>query len=249
MICALELYKYFGAQDPLRFGSRMHKARRESTYYLGFALAGLAGGCHSEADRERTQPTASLQPHHAPAHQKLGRHLGLGFEADEPSGHSTHRGALVGAHVLPRGREGLPAGQPPLDSLGLAILRPTRVDAADSLTNSQLRCWWNAGPAHAPSVPSAADLPMNMVPSHDYKRGVVLMTAPAGPKALRVGMSPVTEVARRDIPEAQRGRQRTRAGGLMRTRANHRTKTREKIGQERAVGRERPRRMPRARTR
>jgi len=26
MICALELYKYFGTQDPLRFGSRMHKA-------------------------------------------------------------------------------------------------------------------------------------------------------------------------------------------------------------------------------
>jgi hypothetical protein len=31
MICALELYKYFGAQDPLRFGSRMHKARACTT--------------------------------------------------------------------------------------------------------------------------------------------------------------------------------------------------------------------------
>ena len=71
--------------------------------------------------------------------------------------------------------------------------------------------------ARAPSVPSAADLPMIMVPSHDYKRGVLLMTAPAGPKAQRVGISPVTEEARRDLAEVRRGRQWTRAGGLMRT--------------------------------
>ena len=31
MICALELYKYFGAQDPLRFGSRMHKAKHNGS--------------------------------------------------------------------------------------------------------------------------------------------------------------------------------------------------------------------------
>lgn len=162
MICALELYKYFGAQDPLRFGSRMHKARARTT-----------------------------------------------------------------------------SDSPLLYSPGLAILRPTRVDAADSLTNSQLRCWWNAGPAHAPSVRSAADLPMNMVPSHDYKRGVVLMTAPAGPKALRVGMSPggsegatTDESGRSDENESESSdeneRERSDENGLS-------------IG---AVARERPRRMP-----
>lgn len=46
------------------------------------------------------------------------------------------------------------------------------------------------------SVPSEADiLPMIMVPAHAYRR-VLLMTVLAGPKALWMGMSPVTEVAR-----------------------------------------------------
>jgi hypothetical protein len=44
MICALELYKYFGAQDPLRFGSRMHKARAPNIMDLTTTIKAVKHG-------------------------------------------------------------------------------------------------------------------------------------------------------------------------------------------------------------
>ena len=65
------------------------------------------------------------------------------------------------------------------------------------------------GTVRVQSVPSAADPPMIMDTAHDYRR-VWLMTVLAGPKALWMGLPPVTEMARQEHREARGGRQQTR---------------------------------------